>query len=43
MKGEYMKYYELGSSKIAVSEMGLGCMSYGARIDQAESFERMDE
>lgn len=38
-----LKRRELGHTGIMVSEMGLGCMSYGGHISQAESFARMND
>lgn len=38
-----MKQRELGKSGLMVSEMGLGTMSFGPKIDEKESFKRMDE
>ena len=37
-----MKQIQLGHTGVMVSEMGLGCMSFGGHISQAESFARMD-
>lgn len=36
-----MKQRQLGHTNLMVSEMGLGCMSFGGHISQAESFTRM--
>ena len=38
-----MKQRQLGHTGVMVSEMGLGCMSFGGHISQAESFARMDD
>ena len=38
-----MKQRELGHTGVMVSEMGLGCMSFGGHISEAESFARMDD
>lgn len=38
-----MKQRKLGHTDVMVSEMGLGCMSFGPRISEAEFFKRMND
>ncbi len=38
-----IKSRKLGHTELMVSEMGLGCMSFGGKLDEAQSFKRMDD
>lgn len=38
-----MKRIELGKTGLMISEMGLGCMSFGGKLNEKQSFARMDE